>query len=323
MNTTVLTVKGKNSPVTFLLSYAFYFVFAAVFIFFSISTNKFFTVSNLATLLLQASPFAVVTTGLAFVIISKDFDLSVGSVAFVSVSIGIILMQKGYPIAIGIISIMITGIIIGFINGIIITRLRVPAFIATLGMLIMGRGFGYNLVANKGGFTIPESLAVFPMLRIGPLYYEVIIMIVIMAIGQVVLSRTAFGKTVFAVGNNEKAASYIGVDIKKIKLILFVLSGFMSSIAGIIYVSQSGYLHAALAQGWEFTAISMAVLGGVSLFGGEGTLIPGALVGVVLVLMIDNGLNIMGVSPYLYPFVKGLIIFIAIFADSFKNFQRR
>jgi len=318
-----LTLKKGNGIGNFFLNYAFYFVFLAVFIFFSVASDKFFTISNLSTLLLQSSYYGILVTGLAFVIMSRDFDLSVGSVAFVSVSVGIIVMTKGYPIYVGLIVTMLTGAFMGFINGIVTTRLKVPAFITTLGMLIGGRGLGLILVAEKGGINIPLKMAQFPMFRIGPFYYEVIIMLAIMVAGQVALSRTAFGKIVFAIGNNEKASEYMGINIKNMKLLLFVLSGFIASIAGIIYVTQVGYLHASLADGWEFTAISMAVLGGVSLFGGRGSIIPGALVGVVLMVMIQNGLTIMGISPYIQPFIQGLMIFLAIFADSLKNYRGR
>ena len=320
---TEFTLKRKNNIGNFFLNYAFYFVFLAVFIFFSVASNKFFSLSNLSTLLLQCSYYGVLVTGLSFLIISRDFDLSLGSVAFVSVSVGIIVMTKGYPIVVGLIVIMLIGAFMGFINGIVTTRLKVPAFITTLGMLIGGRGLGLILVAEKGGIAIPQKMAQFPMFRIGPFYYEVIIMLAIMAIAQIVLSRTAFGKIVFAVGNNEKASEYLGINIKNMKLLLFVLSGFFASIAGIIYVTHVGYLVASFADGWEFTAISMAVLGGVSLFGGRGSIIPGALVGVVLMVMIQNGLTIIGVSPYIQPFVQGLIIFLAIFADSLKNYRGR
>ena len=107
------------------------------------------------------------------------------------------------------------------------------------------------------------------------------------------------------------------------KLILFSLSGFIASLAGLVYVTQIGYLHASFADGWEFTAISMAVIGGISLFGGRGTVLPGALLGIVLIVMLQNGLTIVGMSPYIHPFIIGIVIFLAIFSDSFKNRHKR
>lgn len=318
MNTKLASNKSKLI-LDFIVNNFFYFVFIAVFLYFSVTSSKFLTVSNLSSLLLQCSYYGILVTGLAFVIISKDFDISVGAVAYVSMSVGMTVISKGYPITIGIILTLLVGIMMGFFNGFVITRLKVPAFIMTLGVLIAGRGVGHLLVAEKGGINVPKVMTDFTQLRIGPFYYEVLIMLAIMAIGQITLSKTAFGKTIFAIGDNEKSAEHLGIDIKNMKLLLFTLSGFIASLAGLVYVTQIGYLHASFADGWEFTAISMAVIGGISLFGGRGSIFPGGLLGVILIVMLQNGLTIVGISPYVHPFITGIVIFLAIFTDSFKN----
>lgn len=322
--TTKLSHNKSRLILNFIINNLFYIVFIAVFIYFSAASNKFLSVSNLSNLLLQCSYYGILVTGLSFVIISHDFDISVGSVAYVSMSVGMNVISMGYPISIGLTLTLLVGIAMGFFNGIVITRLKVPAFIMTLGVLIAGRGIGHLLVAEKGGITVPIIMTQFTKFRIGPFYYEVLIMLAIMAIGQIILSKTAFGKTIFAIGDNEKSAEHLGINIKNMKLLLFTLSGFIASLAGIVYVTQIGYLHASFADGWEFSAISMAVIGGVSLFGGRGTILPGALLGVVLIVMLQNGLTIVGISPYIHPFVTGIVIFLAILTDSFKNrYQRR
>ena len=322
--TTKLSHNKSRLIFNFIINNLFYIVFIAVFIYFSAASNKFLSVSNLSNLLLQCSYYGILVTGLSFVIISHDFDISVGAVAYVSISVGMNVISMGYPITIGLTLTLLVGIAMGFFNGIVITRLKVPAFIMTLGVLIAGRGIGHLLVAEKGGITVPIIMTQFTKFRIGPFYYEVLIMLAIMAIGQIILSKTAFGKTIFAIGDNEKSAEHLGINIKNMKLLLFTLSGFIASLAGIVYVTQIGYLHASFADGWEFSAISMAVIGGVSLFGGRGTILPGALLGVVLIVMLQNGLTIVGISPYIHPFVTGIVIFLAILTDSFKNrYQRR
>ena len=322
--TTKLSHNKSRLILNFIINNLFYIVFIAVFIYFSAASSKFLSVSNLSNLLLQCSYYGILVTGLSFVIISHDFDISVGAVAYVSMSVGMNVISMGYPITIGLTLTVLVGIAMGFFNGIVITRLKVPAFIMTLGVLIAGRGIGHLLVAEKGGITVPIIMTQFTKFRIGPFYYEVLIMLAIMAIGQIILSKTAFGKTIFAIGDNEKSAEHLGINIKNMKLLLFTLSGFIASLAGIVYVTQIGYLHASFADGWEFSAISMAVIGGVSLFGGRGTILPGALLGVVLIVMLQNGLTIVGISPYIHPFVTGIVIFLAILTDSFKNrYQRR
>lgn len=304
----------------FIINNFFYFVFFAVFIYFSAASSKFLTMSNISNLLLQCSYYGILVTGISFVIISRDFDISVGAIAYVSMSVGMTaITNNGYPIIIGLILTLITGALMGLVNGIVITRLKVPSFIMTLGMLIAGRGVGHLLVAETGGIAVPKIMAQFSTYRIGPFYYEVLIMLAVMAIGQIILSKTVFGKIIFAIGDNEKSAEHLGININNIRVILFVLSGFIASLAGIVYVTQVGYLPATFADGWEFTAISMAVIGGISLFGGRGAILPGALLGIVLIVMLQNGLTIIGISPYVHPFVTGLVIFLAILADSFKN----
>ena len=322
--TTKLSHNKSRLILNFIINNFFYSVFIAVFLYFSATSSKFLSVSNLSNLFLQCSYYGILVTGLSFVIISHDFDISVGAIAYVSISVGMNAISMGYPITIGLTLTVLVGIVMGFFNGIVITRLKVPAFIMTLGVLIAGRGVGHLLVAEKGGITVPKVMTQFTQFRIGPLYYEVLIMLAIMAIGQIILSKTAFGKTIFAIGDNEKSAEHLGINIKNMKLLLFTLSGFIASLAGIVYVTQVGYLHASFADGWEFSAISMAVIGGVSLFGGRGTILPGALLGVVLIVMLQNGLTIVGISPYIHPFVTGIVIFLAILTDSFKNrYQRR
>lgn len=304
----------------FFINYAFYFVFLLALIYFSLTNKEFYTVSNISTMLLQSAPYMFVICGLSLVIISGDFDISIGSVAFISVSLGALAMEMGFANTLtGVFIILATGAFLGFINGVLITRLKIPAFIVTLGVLIGGRGLGLTLIAEKGYIYIPDSLSRLSKMKVGPIFLEVIIAIILLTVIQIYLKRSAFGIKIFAIGNNEKAAQNIGINVRTIKLILFTLSGFFASLGGLVYLTQVGNVHTQFANGWEFTAISMVVIGGISLYGGIGSIVPGALMGVILIIMIDNGLNIIGASPYLYPFIKGLIIFVAIFADSFKN----
>ena len=202
--TTKLSHTKSRLAFNFIVNNFFYMVFIAVFIYFCVASSKFLSVSNLSNLLLQCSYYGILVTGLSFVIISGDFDISVGAVAYVSMSVGMTAINKGYPITFGLTLALIVGIAMGFFNGFVITRLKVPAFIMTLGVLIAGRGIGHLLVAERGGIVVPKVMTEFTKYRIGPFYYEVLIMLAIMAIGQIILTKTAFGKTIFAIGDNEK-----------------------------------------------------------------------------------------------------------------------
>jgi len=323
MSNNIKNTTDRIKITTLLIDYGFYVVLIMIFIVFSIITDRFFTLRNIANLLLHAAPLLVLTTGITFVLISGEFDLSVGSVAFLAASIGCLgIVKKLVSIPLGISIIFLVGLSLGIVNGLVVTRLKVPSFIATLGMLIGGRGLGLMLTGTSAHLFLPKAVWYFSKVRVGPLYVEFIIALGIAIICQIILTKTPFGKKIYAMGDNQTAAERIGINLNSMKLAVFAISGFLASIAGYLHVTQAIALHSQSAYGWEFIAISMAVIGGVSLFGGRGNIIPGVIAGVLLIRMIDNGLVFLGASPYIYPLIEGLIIFSAIFVDSLKHHSR-
>jgi len=309
-----------RSTAVFFIKNAFFILFALLFIGFGLLEKRFFLIENIATILLQSAPYMIMASGVTFVFISGDFDLSVGSVSFFAVGVGgLAISAKLVNTTTGILIMMALGLILGLINGLIITKLRIPGFITTLGMLIGVRGLGLTFTGQRATLFLPKALRGFSRVKLGPLYAEFYIAIAIMVICHIILQQTPFGRKIHAMGDNEKAAERLGIKIPVMKIAVFTISGFLAAASGIIYITQAGSVHSQFAYGWEFITISMAVIGGVSLFGGKGKLIPGVLIGVLLIMMIDTGLVYMGASPYVYPLVRGVIIFIAIFADSFKQ----
>lgn len=312
--------KERRGASIFLINNAFFLLFALLFVGFGLIEKRFFSIENIATLLLQSTPYMIMASGITFVFVSGDFDLSVGSVSFFAVGVGgLAIAAKIVNTATGICIMMGLGLVLGLINGLIITKLHVPGFITTLGMLIGIRGFGLTFTGQRATLFLPAAMREFSRVKIGPLYAEFYIAIAIMVICHLILARTPFGRKIYAMGDNEKAAERIGINIPVMKIAVFTISGFLAASSGIIYITQAASVHSQFAYGWEFITISMAVIGGVSLFGGKGKIIPGVLIGVLLVMMIDTGLVYMGTSPYIFPLVRGAIIFIAIFADSFKQ----
>ncbi|MCL5072773.1 MAG: ABC transporter permease [Actinobacteria bacterium] len=306
--------KVKN----FFLSRGFYIVFIIVFFFYSVTAKNFLTLSNLGMILRQASPIMVLAAGLTLVIITGNLDISVGSVAFLSATTGALLMTKlGVNPIIGVVVIILAGTVLGFINGLIIVRIGINPLITTLGMMITLRGAALYLM-RASDIYLPDSLRLLGQLKIGPIYLESIVAIIILVIGQIVLIKTPFGRRICAIGNDEKTSRQIGIKVDKIKFLTFIISGLSASLGGILSVAQMGAITSYMGQGAEFTAIAIVVIGGTSLFGGEGSLLPGTLFGALTLTMIENGMNLMGLSVYLYPFVRGLIIFTAMFADSFR-----
>ena len=324
MNNKITNIIKGGKIASLFVNYGFYIVFVIIFIVFSITAKRFLTIHNIANLLLHSAPLLVLTTGVTFVLISGDFDLSIGSVAYLAASVGcLLIVEKLVSIPLGILIIFLIGISLGIVNGLVVTQLKVPAFIATLGMLIGGRGLGLMLTGTRAHLFLPQAMWGFGKIRVGPLYIEFIVALAIAIICQIILAKTPFGRKIYAMGDNQKAAQRIGIKLDSMKLTVFVISGFLASVAGYLHVTQAIAVHSQSAYGWEFTAIAMAVIGGVSLFGGKGNIIPGVIVAVLLIMMIDNGLVFLGASPYIYPLVEGLIIFTAIFADSFKHYGKR
>jgi ribose/xylose/arabinose/galactoside ABC-type transport system permease subunit len=196
------------------------------------------------------------------------------------------------------------------------------SLLTTLGLMIAYRGISLVLT---GGTVRPvnEGLAALGKVKFfGVLPLVFVVSIVVMAVLQIVLSHTRFGAYCYAVGNNESAASKIGIPVKAVKMAVFVISATCAAITGLLLPMYLGEVTTFTGRGMEFQAVAAVVIGGTSLFGGRGKVLPGTLAGVLLLIIINNGLGTRGVSPYVYPFVAGVVIFLAIYLDSLKNLRR-
>jgi ribose transport system permease protein len=196
------------------------------------------------------------------------------------------------------------------------------SLLTTLGIMIAYRGISLLIT---GGTVQPiseglEELGTIKYFDTFPLVF--VIGLGVMIVLQIVLSRTQFGTYCFAIGNNESGATKIGIPVKKIKTIVFMISGICGAITGILIPMYLGEVTTFTGRGMEFQAVAAVVIGGTSLFGGRGNVLPGTFAGVLLLIIINNGLGTVGVSPYIYPFVAGVVIFFAIFLDSLKNLRR-
>lgn len=310
-------IKTKNVKLI-LQYYGFPIIIISVLIFLSVSTDSFLTVSNIMSLLHSSAPMIITASGLALVIMAGYIDISIGSVTFVSSTVAAILIVRlGVSPLLAIPLIFITGAVCGAITGFIITRLDVNPLIASMGMLFILRGIALRLTEGRV-ISLPDSFRNFGNLRVGPIYVDFIIALVFIAFVYILHTKTSFGRNVMAIGNDTHAAKTVGIDTDKTVLILFILSGLFASIGGFFNALQLGGVTLHMGQGLEFSAIAMIVVGGISLFGGEGS-IPGFLFGVFTLNLIENGLNHVGASPYAYPFVRGGVIFIAMYADTLKH----
>lgn len=278
---------------------------------FAFLSPNFLTVSNMGNVARQVSAVALLAWGQAVVIISAGIDLSVGSVAaLVTVFAAFGLQAYGVPgFFVGGLG---AGLVAGLLNGTAITRLRLAPFIATLGMMSIARGLALTVTGGAPVFDLPKTW-VFQLGRgfIGPVPIPVLIALAGFVVTWFLLNRTAFGKHVFAIGGNEQAARLAGIDVGRTKLGIYVFMGLMTAVSGIVLAGRVGSGQPLLAEGIELEAIGAVVIGGVSLFGGRGRL-SGVFFGVLLMGILSNGLNLVGVSTFVQRIVVGLVIVLAV-----------
>ncbi len=285
---------------------------------FGLLAPRFLEPQNLGNILVQCSSTAIVATGMTFVLLTAGVDLSVGAVMFVVAAIGGRLALGGAPLPLVFVAMVALGAAAGALNGGLILRLRIVPFIVTLATLYIGRGFALWFTGTR---TVrpPGDFLEFGAARVLGVPMPVVVLVVVLGVAHLVLSRTPFGRRVHAVGRNAEAARKAGIDPHRVILAVYVICGACAAIGAIVSVCQLGVVAPTFATNKEFAAIAAAVLGGTSLFGGRGRVLPGTLFGAVLMQTVENGLVIVNADPYLYPLFAAGIIFTAVLLDSIRT----
>lgn len=291
-------------------------------ILFALLTPNFLSAGNAVNILRQASINIVLATGMTFVILTGGIDLSVGSILAVSAVVGVLVSLLP---AIGWLAIpvaLLTGLVLGLINGALITFLNLPPFIVTLGTLTALRGAAY-LVAN--GTTVINRNLNFAW--IGNSYvvflpWLVIIALLVVAVSWFVLRQTVLGIQIYAVGGNERAARLTGIKVNRVLLFVYGVSGLLSGLAGVMSSSRLYSATGMLGQGYELDAIAAVILGGTSFTGGIGTII-GTLFGALIIAVLNNGLTLLNMSYFWQLVVKGLVIIAAVIIDRLRRGSKR
>ena len=300
------------------LNHSTLILFAVVLAVFGLLSPKFFTAANLANLLVQASSTAVVGVGMTFVLLTAGVDLSVGAIMFVAAAVAGKLTLAGAPLPVALLAIVGVGLLAGALNALLVTRFGILAFIATLGTLYVGRGFGLWLTQTRA-MNLPDNFLALGTARLAGIPLPLVVSAVVVALAHVTLTRTPFGRQIYAVGNNLEAAKKAGLNTRRLLVAVYVLSGLCAALGGILSLAQLGAVSPTFGTNREFTAIAAAVLGGTSLFGGRGGVFPGTVLGAVLIQSVENGLVILNADPYLYPLVTAAIIFLAVLLDSTRS----
>ncbi|QUH28330.1 ABC transporter permease [Vallitalea guaymasensis] len=278
----------------------------------------FINTSNIINIFKQVAVIGTIAYGVTLIIITGGIDLSSGSVVAL---VGVVVASFSAPgdnIIIAIIIGLLVGALCGAINGIVLSYTGIPPFIATLGMMTIARGAALLYTNGRPISNIDESLLVLGTGKIGPVPIAVIIFLLAGLLTHIILRKSTFGKSIYAIGGNEQAAIVCGLNVKKIKILIYTFAGVMSAVGGIVLTARVSSGNPTAGLSYELDAIASAVIGGTSLSGGVGY-ISGTIIGALIIGVLNNGLTLIGVSPYWQQVVKGLIIVGAVILDAYKN----
>jgi ribose transport system permease protein len=296
-------------------------------IFFSVASPSFMQTDNMVGILQATAVNGVLAIACTFVIITSGIDLSVGTLmTFCAVMAGVVLTYWGLPFYLGVLAALFFGAFSGFISGVLIAKLKIPPFIATLGMMLMLKGLSLVITHSKPIYfnDTPEFSTISQESLIGyflpdlPIPNAVLILFVVAVLSSLVLNKTVLGTYTFALGSNEEAVRLSGVNVDRWKIIVYTLSGAICGIAGLLIASRLNSAQPSLGQGYELDAIAAVVIGGTSLSGGVGTIL-GTIIGAFIMSVLTNGLRIMSVAQEWQTVVTGLIIIAAVYADILRK----
>ncbi len=319
----VVSRRGETFRIHHLLRYGVFIIFGALILFFGLRSRSFLTLSNALLILQQAAPLGIAAIGVTFVLVVAGIDISIGQGMFlVAVLVGTSMeIMKGAGIlgplysfvAIYVLAVLL-GALIGSVNGLFVARFNMIPFLVTLATMGVLRGIA--LIVEKSRPLYVSELGPVSNGKVCGIPYIVIIFLVLVLVFDHVLRRTPYGRHLMAIGNDLLSAERVGINVTRNVFIAYLICGLMTGIGAVLEAGQIQSIAMNFASGHEFVIISAAVLGGTSLFGGKGSIFPGAIIGICLVTTVFNGMTMMNASPYAYTIVRGAIIFLAVMADS-------
>ncbi|AIQ74682.1 MULTISPECIES: ABC transporter permease [Paenibacillus] len=288
---------------------------------FSLSSSNFFQFSNLVGILVSTAVIGVLALGATFVIITGGIDLALGTVmTFSSVMVGVIITFWGLPVPLGIVGGILAGALCGFISGLMVAKMNIPPFIATLAIMMVTKGLSLVITGAKPIYFNDDPI--FAKIAMGKMIpgipNTIVIFLLLGMIASIILSKTIIGRYNFALGSNEEATRLSGVNTVKWKIIIYSITGIFSGIAGILMASRLNSAQPSLGTGYELEAIAAVVIGGTSLSGGVGSIL-GTIIGALIMSVLTNGLQIMSVAQEWRTVIVGVVIIIAVYADILRR----
>lgn len=291
-------------------------------ILFSFISPNFMTARNITILVRQVSFAAISAVGLMFVMIGGGIDLSLGNqIVMSNVVLAILLAYRHVPVYIAIPICVSLGTLLGLINGLLVIKLKIPPLVITLGTSQIYKGVGYIIANSRNIIGLPDSFRVFGQGYIGPVPVPVVVMAIVAVVGSFVLTRTYFGRKVFALGGNEEAARLAGVNVDRMKVTLFMICGFISGITSVLLLSRVFAGQTSTGQGLEFDCLTAALLGGVSFKGGEGTIF-GLITGILIIGVLNNAMQLASFPDFYQIVVKGTVLLLAVGFDAYQKSRK-
>jgi ribose transport system permease protein len=299
--------------------FSMFLILILIWIVLALLSPYFFTVTNLFEITLQSSVFAIIAAGETFVIFSGGIDLSVGSVFAMASIVGGIFFKATGSVLLALVTSLATGLVAGLVSGLFISKLRVPPFVTTLGMMGIARGLALIAVNGIPIYGLTKAFMWIGQGRLATVIpVPTVLMVAVFVLSYFTLRFTRFGRFAYAIGSNSESARLSGVNVGSVILGIYAVSGMLSALAGVIESARLGTVQPAGGDGYELLAIGAVVIGGTSLFGGEGHIL-GTLIGALIVTTIRNGLNILGVYAFWQYVVNGLIIILAVAIDQIRR----
>lgn len=277
----------------------------------AILSDRFLTGSNIVNVVRQSSITGIIAVGMTFVILTAGIDLSVGAVLTLTSVVAASLMQQGLHPVLAVAAALGLGAVIGLFNGVLITTLHIPAFITTLGTWTLVRGLALAYTQGRPITGLPESFLWLGRGSLGPIPMPIVIAALTFALGYVFLAHTRAGEYIYAIGTNKEAARLAGIPVNRYETLVYVLAAFLAALAGLVLTARLNSAAPTPAEPYELNAIAAVVLGGTSFAGGIGGL-GGTLLGTLMFGVINNGLNLLNISPLWEQVVKGVVIAAAL-----------
>lgn len=312
-------VKMRSTVLNIFKEKAIWIVFFILFIAFSLANPRFLSSNNLFTIARQVSMLGIASIGMTFVILIAGIDLSVGSlITLVNIVAAYLMVKMGFGMVSAVILALIMSMLVGILNGFLISSIGIPAIIATFATQIVFEGASYLICGGTPIYGFDERFKVIGQGYLGPVPVPVIIMIVCFAVGSFILNKSYFGRYFYAVGGNEEAAKLSGIRVGRTKYLVYALSGLFAGLAGIVMLSRTNSAQPTAGMGYEFDVITCVVLGGVSISGGFGKM-SNVVAGVLIIGILTNGMVLLNVSTYMQMIVKGVVLALAVGFDSLQK----